>query len=299
MSNPPFVESLSEDPVERAIARKVQRILNDTSLDRQRRENLVHKAQQELIEHRRRKEQEQKLLRQMAALKLPQGFKAQCIAVNCALGPDPKGAVDALLAAARGGRGRGGMSVAVLANAIVTALGFPSGDRIGSTVSLANALAAARGGDTNQLNSLVTRAESMRDSDGQFVNTCSDSLNRPTPDRVRELVVAWGKLYPQFGTVGALNLVKCLNWPSGNAPKDPKNLKVNVLLLGVQNDPIAGTQGVPASSATVINAGAASKRVMWQGIGHGASIYSGCALPPMIGYLDSGNLPPTDTYCPA
>jgi len=82
MSNPPFVESLSEDPVERAIARKVQRILNDTSLDRQRRENLVHKAQQELIEHRRRKEQEQKLLRQMAALKLPQGFKAQCIAVK-------------------------------------------------------------------------------------------------------------------------------------------------------------------------------------------------------------------------
>ena len=86
-----------------------------------------------------------------------------------------------VLAAARGGRGPGGMSVAVLANAIVTALGFPSGDRIGSTVSLANALAAARGGDTNQLNSLVTRAESMRDSDGQFVNTCSDSLNRPTP----------------------------------------------------------------------------------------------------------------------
>jgi TAP-like protein len=49
----------------------------------------------------------------------------------------------------------------------------------------------------------------------------------------------------------------------------------------------------------VINAGAASKRVMWQGIGHGVSMYSPCALPPLIGYLDSGNLPPTDTYCPA
>ncbi|MFN7855482.1 MAG: hypothetical protein ACK5OA_02680 [Acidovorax sp.] len=82
MSNTPFVESLSEDPVERAIARKVQRILNDTSLDRQRRENLVHKAQRELIAHRRRKEQEQKLLQQLAALKLPKGFKAQAIAVN-------------------------------------------------------------------------------------------------------------------------------------------------------------------------------------------------------------------------
>ncbi|GAB4724218.1 hypothetical protein MOKP126_38080 [Mycobacterium avium subsp. hominissuis] len=39
--------------------------------------------------------------------------------------------------------------------------------------------------------------------------------------------------------------------------------------------------------------------MMWQGIGHGASIYSGCAVPPLIGYLGSGKLPNTDTYCPA
>jgi hypothetical protein len=166
-------------------------------------------------------------------------------------------------------------------------------------VSLANTLAAARNGDPNQLNNLINRAEAMRDSDGQFINSCSDALNRPTPDRVRELVVQWGKLYPQFGAVGALDMVKCLNWPSGSAPKEPKDLKVNVLLLGVQNDPIVGNQGVPASAATIINAGAASKRVMWQGLGHGASVYSACALPPMLGYLDSGNMPSTDTYCPA
>lgn len=61
MSNTPFVESSSSDPVERAIARKVLRILNDKTLDRQRRETLVHKAQRELIEHRRRKEQQQML----------------------------------------------------------------------------------------------------------------------------------------------------------------------------------------------------------------------------------------------
>ena len=29
---------------------------------------------------------------------------------------------------------------------------------------------------------------------------------------------------------------------------------------------------------------------MWQGIGHGASIYSSCAVPPLVGYLDSGKL---------
>lgn len=211
----------------------------------------------------------------------------------------PKGAVDGLLAAARAGRGPGGVSVAVLTNAVVTALGFPSGDRIGSTVKLANALAAARTGDVNQLNSLINQAEAVRETDGQFVNTCSDTLNRPTPDRVRELVVAWGKTYPQFGAVAALNMVKCLNWPSGTAPKDLNNLDVDVLLLGVANDPIVGSAGVPATAAIVINGGATSRRVMWQGTGHGASVYSGCALPPVLGYLADGKIPPTDTFCPA
>jgi len=226
-------------------------------------------------------------------------FVAQCVAVNCPLGPDPKGAVDELLAAARAGKGPGGMSVSVLANAIVTALAYPTGDRIANADKLAKALASARSGDTNQLNSLVNQTDALRGTDGQFVNTCSDALNRPTPDRVRELVVAWGKTYPEFGSVGAMNLVKCLNWPSGTAPKEPKNLTIRVLILGVQNDPIAGSQGVPAVAATVINAGSTSRRVMWQGTGHGASIYSACALPPIMGYLDDGSIPTTDTFCPA
>ncbi|MDP7735650.1 alpha/beta hydrolase [Mycobacterium paragordonae] len=238
---------------------------------------------------------EQQVKGEQAAL---DAFAAQCVAVNCALGPDPKGAVSALLTDAKTSKGVRA-SVASIANAISTALGFPTGDRVNTTVSLANALAAARSGDENQLNNLINRAESIRDSDGQFVNGCSDAVNRPTPDRVRELVVAWGKLYPQFGPVAALNLVKCVHWPTGSTPQAPKELKIDVLLLGVQNDPIAGNEGVAATAATVINANAASKRVMWQGIGHGASIYSSCAVPPLVGYLDSGKLPGTDTYCPA
>ncbi|OUZ02882.1 Carboxylesterase A precursor [Mycobacterium avium subsp. paratuberculosis] len=239
---------------------------------------------------------EQQVKGQQAAL---DAFAAQCIAVNCALGPDPKGAVSALLADARAGKGPGGVSVAQVANAITVALGFPSGGRVNATTDLANALASARSGDTNALNNLINHANAMQDSDGQFVNVCSDAVNRPTPDRVRELVVAWGKLYPQFGTVAALNMVKCVHWPTGSPPPSPKSLKVDVLLLGVQNDPIVGTDGVAATAAGIINANAASKRVMWQGIGHGASIYSGCAVPPLIGYLGSGKLPNTDTYCPA
>ena len=226
-------------------------------------------------------------------------FAAQCAAVNCPLGPDPKGAVSALLADAKAGHGPAGLSVATIANAIGTALGYPAGDRVGTTNELAAALATARSGDTNLLTNLVNRAQGINGTDGQFVNSCSDALNRPTPDRIRELVVAWAKLYPQFGTVGALNLVKCVSWPTTQPPQAPKVLKVNVLLMGVENDPIVGNEGVSATAATIINATAASKRVMWQGIGHGASIYSSCAVPPLVGYLDSGTLPSTDTYCPA
>ncbi len=239
---------------------------------------------------------EQQVKGQQAAL---DAFAAQCIAVNCALGPDPKRAVSALLADARAGKGPGGASLAQVANAITVALGYPSGGRVHATTSLADALASARSGDTNQLTNLINQADATEDSDGQFVNSCSDAINRPTPDRVRELVVAWGKLYPQFGTVAALNMVECVHWPAGSPPAAPKALKVDVLLLGVQSDPIVGTEGVAATAATVINANAASKRVMWQGIGHGASIYSSCAVPPLIGYLNSGKLPGTDTYCPA
>jgi len=239
---------------------------------------------------------EQRVKGQEASL---DAFAAQCAAVNCPLGPDPKAAVSSLLADARSGHGPAGASTASIARAISTALGYPAGDRVSTTNDVATALANARSGDTNRLTSLINRGEAITGTDGQFVNTCSDALNRPTPDRIRELVVAWAKLYPEFGTVGALNLVKCVAWPSIQPPQPPKTLKVNVLLMGVQSDPIVGEEGVSATAATIINATAASKRVMWQGIGHGASIYSSCAVPPLVGYLDSGNLPATDTYCPA
>ncbi len=90
-----------------------------------------------------------------------------------------------------------------------------------------------------------------------------------------------------------------MSCPSGTAPAEPAGLESPPLLLGGQNNPIVGSEGVAAVAATAINAGSSNRRVMWQGIGHGASIYTPCALPPMIAYLKSGELPPTDTYCPA
>lgn len=239
---------------------------------------------------------EQRVKGEQAAL---EAWAAQCVAANCPLGADPTAAVDALLSDARAGRGPGGASVAAITSAISTALGYPRGDRITAGNELALAISDARAGDSARLNALISDAEQLRYTDGQFVNRCSDALARPTPDRVRELVVAWGREYPQFGTVGALDMVKCLNWPSASPPEEPGGLEIPTLLLGVQHDPIVGNEGVAAVAATAINAGSSNRRVLWQGTGHGAAIYSACALPPVITYLQSGQLPDSDIYCPA
>ena len=212
---------------------------------------------------------------------------------NCPLGPDPKGAVDSLLAAARAGNGArrrvGGRRSPTPSSPLWAS---PAATASAATNSLANTLAAARSGDANQLNNLINQAEAMRDTDGQFVNSCSDALNRPTPDRVRELVVAWGKLYPQFGTVGGARprQVPELAERLGRR-KIRRTSRSTRCCSACRTTRSSATRACAATAATIINAGAASKRVIWQGIGHGASVYSACALPPMIGYLDSGNLP--------
>ena len=82
MSNTPFVESQSSDPVERAIARKVTRILNDPSLDRQQRETLIKKAQRDLIRHRQQKHEQQQLAQQVTAIKFAQDYRPQSIQVR-------------------------------------------------------------------------------------------------------------------------------------------------------------------------------------------------------------------------
>ncbi|MCV7193537.1 alpha/beta hydrolase [Mycolicibacterium brumae] len=226
-------------------------------------------------------------------------FAAQCAAMGCSLGPDPKAVVSSLISDARADRGPGGLSAAAVVAGITDALAYPIGDGAANTSRLSDILDAARSGDAAGLQELVDTAYARTGSDGAFVNRCSDALNRPTPDRARELLVAWGKQYPQFGAVAALKLVECLNWPSGSPPKEPTELGVNVLMMGVGNNPISGSDGVAATQASIINAGATSRRVIWQGVGNGASIYTECAMPALLGYLADATLPDTDTFCPA
>lgn len=82
MSNVAFAELASADPVERGIARRALRILNDTSLNRAQRETLVRRAQLDLLAHRAATARRQALFAVVKALQLPKGFKALSVQVQ-------------------------------------------------------------------------------------------------------------------------------------------------------------------------------------------------------------------------
>ena len=82
MSNTAFTESQSSDLVERAIAERVLRILNDRTLDRDRRIALVHRAQRELLEHQVEIRRRMAIAKQAATVALPQGWRVQSVQLS-------------------------------------------------------------------------------------------------------------------------------------------------------------------------------------------------------------------------
>ncbi|MBN9407479.1 MAG: hypothetical protein J0I00_18970 [Burkholderiales bacterium] len=82
MSNTAFVESQSADPVEQAIARKVLRLLNDKTLERQQRIELVRQAQRQLLGHQRQQREATELAARVSATALPKGYRAVSVQVR-------------------------------------------------------------------------------------------------------------------------------------------------------------------------------------------------------------------------
>lgn len=82
MSNTAFVEFQSADPVEQAIARKVLRLLNDKTLEREQRIELVRQAQRQLLGHRRQQREATELAARVSATALPKGYRAVSVQVR-------------------------------------------------------------------------------------------------------------------------------------------------------------------------------------------------------------------------
>ncbi len=77
-----FAESQSADPTERAIARRVTRILQDRRLGEKERISLVRQAQQELLQHRRQQEETARAQALAKATALPQGYEARSVTTD-------------------------------------------------------------------------------------------------------------------------------------------------------------------------------------------------------------------------
>ena len=79
-----FIESLSHDPVERAIAARVSALLANRGLPASRREALIRQAQRELVAHRTQAPSQERVQAIATAARLPAGYVARSVQVVAA-----------------------------------------------------------------------------------------------------------------------------------------------------------------------------------------------------------------------
>lgn len=225
-------------------------------------------------------------------------FGRRCVALNCALGPDPTATIVALRDRAATG-GLGTVSPGALLTTITTFLGSPRGDQTARVRELADALAAADRGDTTALQAMSTAAQSAVSTDGQFVARCSDAGQPPGPSRALDLEREWSARYPVFGADAALRLMLCAGWPTMSPPPLPSAIPVPVLVFDGVADPVVGNAGIPTVTGTLSGARTAWSTVTWQGYGHPVVTHSDCARRILDRYLESAALPANGGACPA
>ncbi|MEU5840529.1 alpha/beta hydrolase [Rhodococcus sp. NPDC047139] len=225
-------------------------------------------------------------------------FARQCADLDCALGDDPRAAIEELHR-----RAAGGELAPVSANSFLTALtgvlGTPRADLQARVREVADVLAGARDGDVMPLIELVGAAEEALATDGQFVAQCSDGQRWPTPAHAGDLAQNWSTLYPLYGAEIASGLTACAAWPSLPPPPLPAALDVPVLVSSGAADPIVGNAGVESVTGVLTAGGIAWAALSWQGAGYSAALHSGCVQSRMEIYLSGGELPPNGSLCPA
>ncbi|MFC4950200.1 alpha/beta hydrolase [Pseudonocardia sp. GCM10023141] len=215
---------------------------------------------------------------------------------DCALGPDPRAAVMALVTALRShpiaapdGRRltSGGALLAVLWN-----LGEPTG-----WPALATALATARAGDpTPLLNSVDPVIGPHGRYDEMLATACNDTRSRLSPGQISTIAGHWRDAYPMFGATMALQLLDCAPWPTGG-PVLAGGTAVGappLLVIGGAADPRAPMDGARRTADGL----ATAKFLSWQGAGSGAYPRTACVTGVVDAMLVQGVVPQSGTLCP-
>ncbi|MHC1563525.1 alpha/beta hydrolase [Actinomycetospora sp. C-140] len=224
------------------------------------------------------------------------GFAADCSArPDCALGPDPAGAVTGILtnlhaAPLTGPDGRR-ISDGTVTQALVTGLGEPA-----RWPELAGAVAAAGQGDPGPVLTLLAEEE----ADGGGFDTgvllaCNDTTERPTLDQVAADAARARAADPVFGAWFAHEALLCSSWPVPTETPAPGAFTgPPPLVLGTRGDPVTPLPGSERAAAQL----ASASLVTWLGAGHGAFPATPCVRDAVGAYLRQGDLPAAGTVCP-
>jgi pimeloyl-ACP methyl ester carboxylesterase len=215
---------------------------------------------------------------------------------GCPLGPDPRGAVTALVAdlgtqplAADDGR-------RLTAGGAVTALLFGLGEPR-DWPALAVAVAAARAGDPDRLLAVLDPLlGGPRIFETALATACNDAQRRLSPPEVGELVGRWRAEFPLFGPTFAHRLLACAPWPAtAPAPSpEPAAQTPPILVIGTAVNPRAPLEASRRAAESL----AGGRLVSWQGAGTGAYPRTPCITEIVDALLLEGEEPRTGRLCP-
>ncbi|GGF41093.1 alpha/beta hydrolase [Williamsia phyllosphaerae] len=224
-------------------------------------------------------------------------FATLCAAARCALGSDPRRAIDGLIDQAAQGR-LATLSDADVLSALTTELALTTADRAATVTRVATLLQSAITGDVAPLTAAVARARAIRGSDGQLLSRCNDTSQPVGQNEIGDLVTSWTQQYPLTGADTALSLLRCNGWPAGPAAPRPAGFDVAVLVLNGGTDTINGATGVGAVEPLILAARGTSSTVTWDGLGYSVAAHSDCAADIVGRYANTGTVPDTGA-CPS
>jgi pimeloyl-ACP methyl ester carboxylesterase len=233
-------------------------------------------------------------------------FAADCLARSaCAVLSNPRGTVEALIAAAdrtpikssKKGETRlatGGIVTLGVLSALYDQSQWPT---------LGNALVAARRGDSAGLFALADSYLERDPATGHYSNildanlaiNCNDSTLKVTDGLVAARAAQWMAKYPIFGRNSAASLYSCYSWPASGHPLPPASAPgaPPILVIGTVHDP-----ATPYAAAGVLAKALGSGVVLsWDGEGHTAYPKTACIRAKVDSYLITDK-PPTGNSCP-
>jgi pimeloyl-ACP methyl ester carboxylesterase len=169
---------------------------------------------------------------------------------------------------------------------------------------LAQALAAAQGGDSKGLFSLAD-SYAGRLEDGTYSNlfdaniaiNCADEDEEVEAGEVRDLAAKWNAEYPLFGAGSAVGLYDCTVWEAERTPLPERNAPGSkaILVIGTSGDPVTPLPGAEDMAEQIDN----GHLLVWQGQGHTAYPKSECVNAAVNTYLLDLAPPMDGLTCPA